>query len=161
MRFGRLIAAGCVTLAISGAAAPRVGAESPSPSASGPACFLSLKFAGAIYLDSDQSVPGSEVGPVVGETEPNAAHCGLQARLQVRRHNGHLTTEEVVYVVPATGASELFRSAGDSGFPAQDLLKWLVLVLVVGVLVFAALPVMYAHLLRPPEEVGGADDPDV
>ncbi|MDP9325493.1 MAG: hypothetical protein M3O87_03035 [Candidatus Dormibacteraeota bacterium] len=124
---------------------------SPSPTAS--PCFRSLKFGGALYLDTDQAVPASEVGEEVGATDPNPAVCGLPDRLKVYRHTGHNTSEEVVYhVTPAQ--AEVFRSSGQTGYPLQDLLKWVVLALVVGIVLFAALPAVLAHLRQPPIEVG-------
>jgi hypothetical protein len=123
-------------------------------------CLSTLKLGGSLYLDADQTVPAGEVGPRVGETDPNPAHCGLPDRLSVYRHVGHNTTEEVVYY-PSPGQAELFRSGGDTGFPMQSMLRWLVLVLVVGILVFAAVPAILAHLRQPPIEVGAGEDTDL
>jgi hypothetical protein len=97
-------------------------------------------------------VPAPEVGARVGETDPNPAHCGLPDRITVFKHAGRPTTEEIVYRAPDGGA-ELFRSAGEAGFPAQNLLRWLVVALVVGIIFFAAVPAILAHLRQPPEEV--------
>lgn len=138
------------TAAIAAAAAPT---PSPIP------CLRTLKLGGSLYLDTDQVVPAGEVGVKVGETDPNPAHCGLPDRLSVYRHVGHNTTEEVVYY-PSPGQAELFRSGGDTGFPMQSMLRWVVLALVVGILVFAAVPAIMAHLRQPPIEVGGAEDTD-
>jgi hypothetical protein len=128
----------------------------PSPSAT--TCLRTLKFNGALYLDADSAVPVSEVGPQVGSTDPNPAHCGLPDRLPVYRHVGHNSSAEVVsYLEPGRG--EVFRSAGSTGFPFQSVLRWLVLLLVVGILLFAALPAIVAHLRQPPVEVGTDDQP--
>jgi hypothetical protein len=100
------------------------------------------------------------VGPRVGETDPNPARCGLPDRLWVYQHVGHNPTGEVVYY-PSPGQAELFRSGGDTGFPMQSMLRWLVLALVVAILVFAAGPAIMAHLRQPPIEVGGEEDTDL
>lgn len=135
-------------------------AATPSPTPSPLPCLRTLKFGGSLYLDTDQVVPAAEVGPKVGETDPNPAHCGLPDRLSVYRHSGHNTTEEVVYhVIP--DQPELFRSGGDTGFPMQSMLRWLVLLLAVGILGFAAFPAIFAHLRQPPIEVGGAEDTEL
>lgn len=139
------------TAAIAAAAAPT---PSPIP------CLRTLKLGGSLYLDTDRAVPAGEVGVKVGETDPNPAHCGLPDRLSVYRHVGHNTTDEVVYYL-SPGQAELFRSGGDTGFPMQSMLRWAVLALVVGILVFAALPAIMAHLRQPPVEVGGAEDTDL
>ncbi|GAC1335258.1 MAG: hypothetical protein NVSMB17_17940 [Candidatus Dormibacteria bacterium] len=131
-------------------------AASPSPVAPIP-CLPTLKFAGSLYLDADLTVPDGEIGVKVGETDPNPARCGLPDRLTVYRRTGHSSAEEVVYRQPG-GRAELFRSAGSTGFPMQDTVKWLVLVLVLGILAFAAFPAIMAHVRQPPIEVGGADD---
>jgi hypothetical protein len=128
---------------------------SPAPSAS--PCFRTLKYGGALYLDTDQAVPSTEVGEEVGSTDPNPAVCGLPDRLKVYRHTGHNTSDEVVYYLSPTQA-EVFRSGGQTGYPLQDLLKWAVVVLVVGILLFAALPAVIAHLRQPPIEAGGPED---
>jgi hypothetical protein len=135
-------------------------AATPSPSPSALPCLRTLKLGGSLYLDADQLVPPAEVGPKVGETDPNPALCGLPDRLNVYRHTGHNTTEEVVYYISA-GQPELFRSGGDTGFPMQSMLRWLVLVLAIGILAFAAVPAILAHLRQPPVEVGGAEDTDL
>jgi hypothetical protein len=122
---------------------------SPSPLP----CFASLKFGGSLYLDADQVVPAVEIGRAAGETDPNPTHCGIPDRVTVYQHVGHPSTTEVVYRRP-DGAGELFRSAGESGFPAQNLVKWLVAALAAGILIFAALPALLGHLRRPPIEVG-------
>lgn len=133
-----------------------LAAPTPSPVAPIP-CLPTLKFAGTFYLDADISVADSEVGAAVGETDPNPAHCGLADRLTVYRHTGHRSSDEVVYRKPG-GTAELFRAAGTTGFPMQDTVKWLVLVLVVGILGFAAFPAIMAHMRQPPIEVGRASD---
>jgi hypothetical protein len=135
-------------------------AESPSPavapSATASPCPKTLKFAGALYLDTDVAVPPSEVGPEVGQTEPNPTRCALPDRLTVYRHNGHNTSEEVVYrLTPDT--ADVFRSAGQTGFPGGGLVRWLVVVLVVGVILFAAVPAILGHLRQPPVAVGRDD----
>jgi hypothetical protein len=117
-----------------------------------------LKFAGSLYLDTDESVPAAEVGPPVGETEPNPAQCALPDRLKVFRHNGHNTTDEVVYYL-SSQTPEVFRSAGQTGFPGSTLVRVLVLILVVGIVLFAALPAILGHLRQPPVGVG-RDDTD-
>jgi hypothetical protein len=131
-------------------------ATTPSPVPTIP-CLATLKFAGSLYLDADSTVSDSEVGPMVGETDPNPAHCGLPDRLAVYRHNGHSSTDEVVFR-RSGGEAELFRSAGSTGFPMQGVVKWLVLALVVGILAFAAFPAIRAHLRQPPIEVGRSDE---
>jgi hypothetical protein len=93
----------------------------------------------------------------VGTTDPNPAACGLPDHLSVFRHNGHNTSDEVIYYL-STAQPELFRSAGSTGFPYQDLLRWLVLALAVGILLFAALPALIAHVRQPPINVGAGDD---
>lgn len=136
-----------------------VAGATPSPSSS--PCARTLKFGGALYLDADITLPPSDVGESVGTTDPNPAQCGLPDRLQVYRHKGHGTTEEVVFYV-APQQAEVFRSAGATGFPFQDVLKWLVLALVVGILLFALLPAVLGHLRSPPIQVGDRDtgEPD-
>lgn len=133
-----------------------LAASTPSPVPTIP-CLSTLKFGGALYLDTDTIVDPGEVGPSLGETDPNPAHCGLPDRLTVYRHTGHSSSDEVVFRRPS-GEAELFRSAGSTGFPMQDVVKWLVLALVVGILVFAAFPAIRAHLREPPTEVGSADE---
>ena len=133
-----------------------MAANSPTPVAPIP-CLQTMKFAGSLYLDADTSVSDGEVGPRLGETDPNPAHCGLPDRLAVFRHAGHSSADEIIYR-RAGGVNELFRSAGSTGFPMQDTVKWLVLALVVGILVFAAFPAIMAHVRQPPIEVGRADD---
>jgi hypothetical protein len=123
----------------------------PSPLSS--SCPKTLKFAGSLYLDTDTTVPPAEVGPVVGETEPNPARCALPDRLKVYQRNGHNSTQEVLYLDGRN--AEVYRSAGETGFPGAGLVRWLVLVLVVGILLFAAVPAILAHLRQPPVEVGG------
>jgi hypothetical protein len=117
-----------------------------------------LKFAGSLYLDTDVSVPATQVGPQVGETEPNPAHCALPDRLKLFRHNGHNTTDEVVCYL-SSQTPEVFRSAGQTGFPGSTLVRVLVLILVVGIVLFAALPAILGHLRQPPVGVG-RDDTD-
>jgi hypothetical protein len=159
---GRVVAA-VALLGLLGAAPP-IAAIAASPPAgieavpiSSP-CPRSLKFAGSLYLDIDVSVPAAEVGPQVGETEPNPAQCALPDRLKVFRHSGHNTTDEVVYYLNSQ-TPELFRSAGQTGFPGSTLVRVLVLILVVGIVLFAALPAMLGHLRQPPVGVG-RDDTD-
>jgi hypothetical protein len=162
-RLGRL-AVGC-TLAFATASAPAVAnAATPFPGAATPAgatpspCPRSLKFGGSLYLDTDVSVPTAEVGPQVGETEPNPAQCALPDRLNVFRHNGNNSTDEVVYYLnPQT--PELVRSAGQTGFPGSTLVKVLVLILVIGIIVYAAIPAILGHMRQPPIGVG-PDDTD-
>jgi hypothetical protein len=126
------------------------------PSASVSPCPRTLKFAGALYLDTDIRVPAGDVGPQLGETEPNPARCALPDRLKVYRHNGHNSTDEVVFYVDSQTAT-VFRSAGETGFPGAGLVRWLVVALVVGILAFAAVPAILAHLRQPPVEVGRSD----
>jgi hypothetical protein len=129
-----------------------VAAPSSSP------CPRSLKFGGSLYLDTDTAVAAGEVGPQVGETEPNPARCALPDRLRVFRHNGHNTTDEVIYYLNSQ-TPETFRSAGQTGFPGSTLVRVLVLVLVAGIILFAALPAILGHLRQPPVGVG-RDDTD-
>jgi hypothetical protein len=131
------------------------GGTSPSPLP----CYQSLKFGGALYLDTDQESPNSEVGPAAGVTDPNAAHCGLPDRLTVYRHAGHQTAEEVVYREP-NGGNEIFRAAGEAGFPLRNL-RWVVLALVLGVVLLIAVPSILAHLRQPPEDAPDADAQDL
>jgi hypothetical protein len=132
------------------------GARAATPAPTPIPCLPTLKFAGALYLDTDTSVPAAEVGPMVGETDPDPARCGLPDGRPVYRHSGHSSADEVVYRTPA--GAELFHSAGATGFPMQDLVKWLVLALVLGILLFAAVPAILAHVRQPPIEVGRADE---
>jgi hypothetical protein len=74
------------------------------------------------------------------------------------RHNGHNTSDEVVYYFNSQ-TPEVFRSAGQTGFPGSTLVRVLVLVLVVGIVLFAALPAILGHLRQPPVGVG-RDDTD-
>jgi hypothetical protein len=127
-------------------------APTPTP------CPRSLKFAGSLYLDTDERVPPAAVGPGVGETEPNPAQCALPDRLKVFRHNGHNATDEVVYYLDP-GTAELFRSAGQTGFPGSTLVRLLVLLLALGIVLFAAVPAILGHLRQPPVGVG-RDDTD-
>lgn len=130
-------------------------AANPTPSPI--PCLPTLKFAGALYLDADTAVPDGEVGPQVGQSDPNPAHCGLPAGIAVYRHAGHLSSDEIAYRRP-DGRAELLRSGGSTGFPMQDIVKWLVLALVVGIVAFAAIPAILAHVRQPPIEVGRADE---
>ena len=132
---------------------PALAATSPSPIP----CFKTLKFGGALFLDTDTAVPGTEVGPKAGITDPNPAYCGLPAGSSVYSHRGHPATEEVVYN-PESGQPELFRSGGSTGLPMEATVRWLVLALVVGILAFAAIPAILAHVRQPPVEVGNKDD---
>lgn len=157
MRRPEIFLAGLVGLALLSIAGTRdAKAESPSPVATASSCPRTLKFAGALYLDTDVSVPVTEVGPLVGESEPNPTRCSLPDRLKVYRHNGHNTSDEVVYQLSPTTA-EVFRSAGATGFPGGGLVRWLVLALVLGILVFAVVPAILGHLRQPPVAVGRDD----
>jgi hypothetical protein len=129
----------------------QAAAQSPVPGAT--PCPATLKFAGALYLDADRTVPASEVGSRVGETDPNPAACGIPDRVTVYGHQGHATTDEVVHL-SADGSAELFTSAGQTGLPLVSILRWVVLALVVVVLLYAALPALYTHMIQPPVEVG-------
>ncbi|MEA2646028.1 MAG: hypothetical protein QOE92_1111 [Chloroflexota bacterium] len=133
---------------------PVIGTVGATPSD----CFKTLKFGGSLYLDADVAVPQAEVGDVVGETDPNPATCGLPDRLSVRGHTGHPASEEVVYVID--GRNELFRSGGSTGYPYQDLVRWLVVALVAGIILFAALPAVINHIRNPPIGVEGEPDYD-
>jgi hypothetical protein len=128
-----------------------VAAATPSPT--GSPCPRTLKFGGALYLDADSVAQPSDVGELVGTTDPNPAQCGLPDRLQVYRHRGHDTGDEVVFYV-APQQAEVFRSGGATGFPFQDVLKWLVLLLVIGILLFAVLPAVFGHMRNPPIALG-------
>ena len=131
---------------------PEAVGATPSP------CPRSLKYAGSLYLDTDTSVPAGEVGPQAGETEPNPAQCALPDRLKVFRHNGHNPTDEVIYYLnPQT--PEVFRSAGETGFPGSTLVKVLVLILVLVIIIYAAVPAILGHMQQPPIGVG-RDDTD-
>jgi hypothetical protein len=152
MRWPSLAFAALAVMAVATTPVP-AGAASPAPSALPSSCPKTLKFAGSLYLDTDTTALPAEVGPMVGETEPNPARCALPDRLKVYRRNGHNSNEEVVYYVDGRTA-EIFRSAGVTGFPGAGLVRWLVLVLVVGILLFAAVPAILAHLRQPPVEVG-------
>ena len=121
-------------------------------------CYQSLKYGGAIYVDADTTVAESEVGAAAGVTDPNPVVCGIPDRLTVYQHRGHNATQEVVYREP-DGRLELFRSAGDTGFPLQGLVRWLVLGLVVVILLFAALPAILGHMRQPPLGGGPGDEP--
>ncbi|MDQ6748105.1 MAG: hypothetical protein M3010_08400 [Candidatus Dormibacteraeota bacterium] len=144
-------------LVVAAALLPEAASAAPTPSPSPLPCLRTLKFGGSLFLDADRVVPTAEVGPVVGETDPNPTRCAIPDRMSVHRHTGHNTTAELVYYV-APGQPELFQSGGSTGFPMQSLVRWLVLVLVVGILGFAALPAIMAHLRQPPVEI--ADRPD-
>jgi hypothetical protein len=143
-----------IGLLISAAVLPApAAAATPAP---GPTpCPVTLKFAGSLYLDTDRTVPSSEVGPKVGETDPNPAACGIRDRAAVYRHQAHSTGDEVVHLAPDGGA-ELFASAGQTGLPLVSVLRWVVLALVLVVLLYAALPALYTHMIQPPVEVGDA-----
>ncbi len=130
-------------------------AASPSPIP----CLRTLKFGGALYLDADTAVAPAEAGARAGITDPNPAYCGLQGGGAVYIHRGHPASQELLYYTVA-GQAELFRSGGNTGLPAQDTVRWLVLALVVGILGFAALPAVLAHVRQPPIE-GGAKDDDI
>jgi hypothetical protein len=159
MRRRDIAVATLAAMAVLSIPAPAAAAGSPPaelPSATSSPCPRTLKFAGSLYLDTDTRVPVSEVGPQLGETEPNPARCALPDRLKVYRHNGHNSTEEVVYYVDPTTAA-VFRSAGATGFPGAGVVRWLVLALVVGIIGFAALPAILGHLRQPPVEVGRSD----
>lgn len=144
-----------LALALAGAGGDTAAAASPpaaATSAGASPCPATLEFAGLLFLDSDRAVPAAEAGPVVGYTEPDPARCGLPPGLPVHRHGSNLTTAQVLRPLPG-GGYELFQSAGSGGFPGQGLLRLAVLLLVVFVLLFAALPALVTHLRRPPIEV--------
>ena len=128
---------------------------SPAVTATGSPCPRSLKFAGSLYLDTDESAPAGQVGPRIGETEPNPAQCAIPDRTAVFSHVGHNSSDEVIASTPVPG--EIFRSAGQTGFPGGSLLRGLVLVLVAGIIVFAAVPAILGHLRQPPVAVGRGD----
>lgn len=130
-----------------------LAAPSPSPIP----CLKTLKFAGSLYLDADTAVPQDEAGQRAGITDPNPAYCGLPPGGAVYAHRGHPPKDEVLYYT-VTGQAELFRTAGSTGLPMQDTVRWLVLALVVGILGFAAVPAILAHVRQPPLEVGNKDD---
>jgi hypothetical protein len=154
------VAGGLALALITGTGSQVARADSRSLTASAAAtatpCPRTLKFGGALYLDTDVAVPRGEVGPEVGETEPNPTLCALPDRLTVYRHNGHSASEEVVYR-PTLDSAELFRSAGQTGFPGGSLVRWLVVALVLGVVLFAAVPAILGHLRQPPVAVGRDD----
>jgi hypothetical protein len=155
-------AAVAAVIAVLAAALPAtVLAASPGPgtaAATSSPCPRSLKFAGSLYLDTGEPALPAAVGPQVGETEPNPAQCALPDRLKIFRHNGHGSTDEVIYYLdPRT--PEVFRSAGQTGFPGSTLVRVLVLLLVAGILLFAAAPAILGHLRQPPVGVG-RDDTD-
>jgi len=141
-------------LAITPGVAPSPPVEI-SPAASASPCPRSLKFAGSLYLDTDVAVPNDEVGPRLGETEPNPAQCAIPDRQPVYSHVGHNPTDEVVALMSAR--AEVFHSAGQTGFPGGALLRWLVLLLVAGIILFAAAPAILGHLRQPPVAVGRGD----
>ncbi len=141
-------------LAATPTAVPSSGVEI-TPSSSASPCPRSLKFAGSLYLDTDVSVSGGEIGPRLGETEPNPARCAIPDRQPVYSHVGHNPTDEVIAFTPVR--AEVFRSAGQTGFPGGALLRTLVVVLVLGIIVFAAAPAVLGHLRQPPVAVGRAD----
>ncbi|HXA42775.1 MAG TPA: hypothetical protein VNV65_07680 [Candidatus Solibacter sp.] len=125
----------------------------PSPSAS--SCPRSLKFAGSLYLDTDASASPDQVGPRIGETEPNPAQCAIPDRQPVYRHVGHNATDEVIAFT--AGHGEVFQSAGQTGFPGGAWLRLLVVLLVLGIILFAAAPAILGHLRQPPVAVGRGD----
>ena len=145
-------------LAPAGARAASPEPNTPPPSTAASPCYRTLKFAGSLYLDADTTVPVGEVGEQLGTTDPNPAQCGLPDRLPVFRHNGHNSSDEVVYRV--AGQAELFRSAGATGFPFSGVLPWLVLVLVVGVLLFGVAPALMGHMRQPPIGFGDGPGPE-
>lgn len=148
LAFAAVAVTALASVHFSAAAAAQEPTAAPSP------CPKTLKFAGSLYLDTDTRVPAAEVGPQVGETEPNPAQCALPDRVKVYRRIGHNSTQEVVYYVDR-GTAEVFRSAGETGFPGAGPVRWLVLLLVLGIILFAAVPAIVAHLRQPPVEVGG------
>ena len=152
----RLLLAFCVVVLQAPVAALAASPATPSSSAS--ACLRTLKFGGALYLDTDNPVPESEVGEQVGTTDPNPAQCGLPDRLPVYRHNGRNSSDEVVFRLD--GRPEVFRSAGATGFPFSGLLPWLVLLLVIGIALFGVAPALMGHMRRPPIGFGGGSGPD-
>lgn len=125
------------------------------PAVSASPCPRSLKFAGSLYLDTDASVTPDQVGPMIGETEPSPARCAIPDRRPVHSHIGRNPTDEVISLTP--GGAEVFRSAGQTGFPGGSLLRALVLLLVAGIIIFAAAPAILGHLRQPPVAVGRAD----
>jgi hypothetical protein len=160
MRRPDILTAGVVGLLLVLSAGVIAKAETPAPlgtpSPNASPCPRTLKFAGALYLDTDVSVPLAQVGPQVGETEPNPARCALPDRLKVYRHTGHNTSDEVIYLL-SSDTAEVFRSAGETGFPGAGLVRWLVAALVLGIVVFAAVPAILGHLRQPPMGVGRDD----
>lgn len=144
-----VVASAC---SLAATAAP-ASADSPSPIP----CYETLKYGGSLYVDTDTQAAPGDVGPKVGLTDPNPAHCGIPDQVSIYRLNGHDGGDEVVCL--RNGKREVFRIAGATGFPFQDALKVGVVVLLILVLVFAAIPGIYAHLKAPPLEVGGAEDP--
>ncbi|HEV3232501.1 MAG TPA: hypothetical protein VG245_09640 [Candidatus Dormibacteraeota bacterium] len=144
-----LLAAAILPALTASLAAPAPAAAQVSSTPTVRPCLRTLEFAGLLFLDTDRVVPAGEVGSVAGVTDPDPARCGLGAGLTVLHHAGRLSTQELVYDLP-DGTHELFQSAGAAGFPGQDLLRVLVVLLVVFVLGFAALPALLAHLRQPP-----------
>ncbi|MGI8609595.1 MAG: hypothetical protein ACR2MY_10285 [Candidatus Dormibacteria bacterium] len=140
---------------LSGLLVPTAALAAPSPSPI--PCLKTLKFGGALYLDADTAVPSIEAGPTAGITDPNPAYCGLSGGGTVYLHRGHPPADEVLYYTVA-GQAELFKSAGSTGLPMQATVRWLVLALVVGILGFAALPAILAHVRQPPLGVGSKGD---
>ena len=172
MRLPDRLAAALVALAAVGAswaavaATPRpVLASTPTagsslqaevvPSASASPCPRSLKFAGSLYLDTDASVAPDQIGPRIGETEPNPAQCAIPDRQPVYRDGGHNATDEVIAFT--AGRAEVFQSAGQTGFPGGAWLRVLVLLLVLGIILFAVAPAILGHLRQPPVAVGRGD----
>ncbi len=172
MRLRKLFAAALVSITTVGAplvtiaAMPQVALAStptaaPSfqagavPAASVSPCPQSLKYAGSLYLDTDVAVPSGQVGPRLGETEPNPAQCAIPDRRAVYGHVGRNPTDEVITFT--LGRAEVFRSGGQTGFPGGALLRGLVLLLVVGIIIFAAAPAILGHLRQPPVAVGRGD----
>jgi hypothetical protein len=130
-----------------------LAAPTPSPIP----CLKTLKFAGALYLDTDSTVPPVEVGGRAGVSDPDPAYCGIAAGSTVYVHRGHPASRELIYY-SAPGVPSLFTSAGNTGLPMQDLVRWLVLALAVGIVGFAAVPAILGHVRQPPIEVGNKDD---
>jgi hypothetical protein len=143
------LAAAAALLAVGLAQVPGALAADVSSTPTARPCYRTLKFAGLLFLDQDRSIPPSEVGAYAGVTEPNPAKCGIDVGRPIHRHAGRPSTQELVFQLP-DGSNELFVSAGETGLPAQNLIRVLVLVLVVVILVFALLPAILGHMLRPP-----------
>ena len=93
--------------------------------------------------------PPARLGPGGHHRPQPCDSAALPDRLNVYRHAGRNTSDEVLYYI-SPGQAELFRSGGQTGYPYQDLIRWLVLALAIGILLFAALPALIAHVRQPP-----------